>query len=91
MSAVRAFRLRVIVSTDVLARGVDLDRVNLVINADLPRQSATYMHRVGRTGRFGSRGVCVSLVGAAELHRLRAYAQQVCTQTPCGIRILLLP
>lgn len=77
MSAVRSFRLRVVVSTDVLARGVDLDRVNLVVNADLPREAATYMHRVGRTGRFGSRGVCVSLVGEAELRRLSVYAQEV--------------
>ncbi|EFJ49377.1 hypothetical protein VOLCADRAFT_38357, partial [Volvox carteri f. nagariensis] len=58
---------QVMVSTDVMARGVDLERVNLVVNLDLPHDAATYMHRVGRTGRFGSRGVCVSYVTEAEL------------------------
>ncbi|MEW5310630.1 MAG: hypothetical protein WDW38_002409 [Sanguina aurantia] len=57
---VKGFKARVIVSTDVLARGVDLERVNLVANLDLPRSAATYMHRVGRTGRFGTLGVAVS-------------------------------
>eukprot|EP00798_Chlamydomonas_sp_ICE-L_P008552 gene8552-33985_t len=64
MEAVRGFQLRVLVSTDVVARGVDLDRVNLVVNLDLP---------VGRTGRFGTRGVSISLVTASELLNLQAY------------------
>ncbi|GIL45497.1 hypothetical protein Vafri_2724 [Volvox africanus] len=76
MTAVRGFKLRVVVSTDVMARGVDLDRVNLVINLDLPYDAATYMHRVGRTGRFGSRGVCVSFVTAAELALLVLYVDE---------------
>ncbi|KAJ9505830.1 hypothetical protein QJQ45_010014 [Haematococcus lacustris] len=62
MAAMRAFKLRLVVSTDVLARGVDLERVNLVVNLDLPRDAATYVHRVGRTGRFGTRGVSVTLL-----------------------------
>ncbi|GLI64161.1 hypothetical protein VaNZ11_007346 [Volvox africanus] len=76
MMAVRGFKLRVVVSTDVMARGVDLDRVNLVINLDLPYDAATYMHRVGRTGRFGSRGVCVSFVTAAEFALLVSYVDE---------------
>ena len=55
-----------------VARGVDLSRVNLVANLDLPRDAATYMHRVGRTGRYGTRGVAVTFVTPAELARLTA-------------------
>ncbi|RLN67460.1 hypothetical protein BBP00_00001614, partial [Phytophthora kernoviae] len=53
MEAFRASRLRVLVSTDLTARGIDIDKVNFVVNLDLPRDPPTYLHRVGRTGRFG--------------------------------------
>ena len=56
-----------------MARGVDLERVNLVVNLDLPYDAATYVHRVGRTGRFGTRGLSVSYVSQAELEVLRGY------------------
>jgi len=62
INALRTFQLRVVVSTDVAARGVDLDKVTLVINFDLPEDSATLMHRIGRAGRFGTRGIAISLV-----------------------------
>lgn len=55
MESFRARRSRVLVSTDLTARGIDVDRVNFVVNLDLPRDPATYLHRVGRTGRFGGR------------------------------------
>ncbi|KAI9253364.1 P-loop containing nucleoside triphosphate hydrolase protein [Phascolomyces articulosus] len=53
MEKMRDFKLRVLVCSDLIARGIDIDRVNLVINIDYPREIETYMHRVGRTGRFG--------------------------------------
>ncbi|RUP52033.1 P-loop containing nucleoside triphosphate hydrolase protein [Jimgerdemannia flammicorona] len=53
MSSARNFRVRVLVSSDLIARGIDIERVNLVVNLDLPRDPETYLHRVGRTGRFG--------------------------------------
>jgi superfamily II DNA/RNA helicase len=70
MDALRGFRLRVVVATDVMARGVDLERVNLVALVEPPTDAATYVHRVGRTGRFGTRGVAVALVTPPELARL---------------------
>lgn len=73
LGALRDFKLRVLVATDVMARGVDLERVNLVALLDAPPDAATYVHRVGRTGRFGTRGVSVALVSAPELERLRGY------------------
>ncbi|CAK0907450.1 unnamed protein product, partial [Prorocentrum cordatum] len=53
---------RVLVCTDLLARGVDVDNVDVVVNLDLPTEKETYLHRVGRTARFGSIGWSVSLV-----------------------------
>lgn len=84
MESVRTFKVRIIVSTDVMARGVDFDRVNLVVNIDLPPDSATYVHRVGRTGRFGSRGIAVALVTQQELNKLQQYLADVKGGGRCG-------
>ena len=72
MEEMRNFQLRVLVSTDLTARGVDLTHVNLVVNLDVPPSGATYMHRIGRTGRFGTSGVAIAVLTASELERLRA-------------------
>ena len=63
LAGLRSFAARVAVTTDVGARGVDLERVTLVINADAAPCAATLAHRAGRAGRFGGAGVCVSVVG----------------------------
>ena len=63
----RAFHLRVLVATDLIARGVDLNRVTLILHIGLPHDLTTYLHRVGRTGRFATRGLSVLLLGKAEL------------------------
>lgn len=62
MEAAKSFQLRVLVSTDLVARGVDIERVNMVVNFDMPGEIETYFHRVGRTGRFGTYGVAVNFV-----------------------------
>eukprot|EP00475_Leptophrys_vorax_P026705 TRINITY_DN37882_c0_g1_i5.p1 TRINITY_DN37882_c0_g1~~TRINITY_DN37882_c0_g1_i5.p1 ORF type:complete len:468 (+),score=107.59 TRINITY_DN37882_c0_g1_i5:1400-2803(+) len=74
ISRLKSFQIRVLVSTDVIARGVDVEKVTLVINLDLPRDKETYLHRVGRTGRFGSMGTAVSIVSEQELEYLTSYA-----------------
>ncbi|WP_233630964.1 MULTISPECIES: ATP-dependent RNA helicase DbpA [unclassified Pseudomonas] len=62
----------VLVATDVAARGLDIDGLDLVINVELARDAEIHVHRVGRTGRAGEKGVAISLVAPAEGHRAQA-------------------
>ncbi|KAF9435544.1 DEAD (Asp-Glu-Ala-Asp) box polypeptide 20 [Entomortierella beljakovae] len=67
MKKARKFELRVLVCSDLIARGIDIDRVNLVVNLDLPKDPETYLHRIGRTGRYGTTGLAVNIVSEEEL------------------------
>ncbi|KAF9205657.1 Suppressor of the cold-sensitive snRNP biogenesis mutant brr1-1 [Podila verticillata] len=58
----KEFNKRILVATDVFARGVDVSRVNVVINYDVPEVADTYLHRVGRAGRFGTKGLAITFV-----------------------------
>ena len=58
----REFKLRILVSSDLTSRGIDINNINLVINLDLPRKCETYLHRIGRTGRFGSYGISITFL-----------------------------
>jgi ATP-dependent RNA helicase DDX6/DHH1 len=58
----RTGKCRNLVSSDLFTRGIDIQAVNLVVNFDLPKSSETYLHRIGRSGRFGNKGIAVSLV-----------------------------
>nr|WCZ58602.1 ATP-dependent RNA helicase [Andalucia godoyi] len=60
------FKHRIVVSTDLIARGIDVERVNIVFNFDMPNSDDTYLHRVGRAGRFGTKGLAISLVSSKE-------------------------
>ena len=71
----REFRLgasRVLVTTDLLARGIDVYQVSLVINYDIPRQKETYIHRIGRSGRFGRKGTAINFVTPEDKDDLEA-------------------
>lgn len=50
------------VSSDLFTRGIDIDAVNVVINFDLPSKTDTYLHRIGRTGRFGHLGLAINFI-----------------------------
>ncbi|MBA6145198.1 ATP-dependent RNA helicase DbpA [Pseudomonas sp. p99-361] len=65
----------VLVATDVAARGLDIDGLDMVINVELARDAEIHVHRVGRTGRAGEKGLAVSLVAPAEGHRAQAIEQ----------------
>ena len=56
------FQARLLVATDVFGRGIDIERVNIVINYDMPDEADSYLHRVGRAGRFGTKGLTISFV-----------------------------
>lgn len=61
---------RVLITTDLLARGIDVQQVSLVINYDLPSNRENYIHRIGRGGRFGRRGVAINFVTETDKHVL---------------------
>ncbi|GMV25872.1 MAG: hypothetical protein AMXMBFR58_19030 [Phycisphaerae bacterium] len=71
LDAFRSGRTRVLVATDVAARGIDIDNVSHVFNYDLPDEPESYVHRIGRTGRAGSRGVAIALCDGEEVSQLR--------------------
>lgn len=60
------FQSRIMVATNIFGRGIDINRVNVVINYDMPENSDTYLHRVGRAGRFGTKGLAISFVSSEE-------------------------
>jgi ATP-dependent RNA helicase len=66
---------RILLSTDLLARGIDVQQLNLVINYDLPKSKETYVHRIGRSGRYGRKGVAINLINERELYYLNELEQ----------------
>jgi len=72
---VKDFRLgssRVLITTDLLARGLDVQQVTHVINYDLPVESDNYLHRIGRSGRFGRKGLAINFVCKEDTTKLRS-------------------
>lgn len=70
MREFRSGSSRVLITTDLLARGIDVQQVSLVINYDLPTQPENYLHRIGRSGRFGRKGVAINFVTEEDAHML---------------------
>lgn len=62
MKEFRTGSTRVLITTDLLARGIDVQQVGLVINYELPKQKENYIHRIGRAGRFGRKGTAINFV-----------------------------
>jgi translation initiation factor 4A len=62
---------RVLITTDLLARGIDVQQVSLVINFDLPANRENYIHRIGRGGRFGRKGVAINFLTSDDTRTLR--------------------
>src|SRR3546814_19633969 len=65
-------KLRILVATDVAARGIDVQGISHAVNFDLPMQAEDYVHRIGRTGRAGRDGQAYTLATHAERHKVRA-------------------
>ena len=68
-------KYRIMVSTDLLGRGIDVEKINIVINFDMPTESDQYLHRVGRAGRFGTKGLSVSFIATEEEEKVLADVQ----------------
>ncbi len=60
------FSKRIMVATDVFGRGIDIERVNIVVNYDMPDSPDSYLHRVGRAGRFGTKGLAITFVSSKD-------------------------
>lgn len=80
MSAFRTGSVRVLISTDLLARGIDVQQVSLVINFELPVQRENYIHRIGRSGRFGRKGTAINLLGPDEQKMMKEIETHYSTQ-----------
>uniref|UniRef100_A0A7S2SWQ2 RNA helicase n=1 Tax=Chloropicon primus TaxID=1764295 RepID=A0A7S2SWQ2_9CHLO len=82
LSEFRTGSSRVLITTDLLARGIDVQQVSLVINYDLPRNLENYIHRIGRSGRFGRKGVAINFITNDDVKALRELEEFYHTQVP---------
>ena len=80
MAEFRSGASRVLITTDIWGRGIDVQQVSLVINYDLPNSRELYIHRIGRSGRFGRKGVAINFVTSEDVRILRDIEQYYSTQ-----------
>ena len=71
MKQFRSGHTRLLLSTDLLSRGIDVQQLSLVINFDLPKSKEVYIHRIGRSGRYGRKGVAINLVTDRDMQHMR--------------------
>jgi superfamily II DNA/RNA helicase len=79
MADFRSGKSRVLVSTDLLSRGIDIQQVSVVINYDIPVKVESYLHRIGRSGRYGRKGVAINFMTKDDERRLRQIEQYYST------------
>jgi len=83
---------RILITTDLLARGIDVHHVSLVVNYDLPRKLESYLHRIGRSGRYGRKGVAINFVTKNDMKDLKELEKFYDTQIeemPSNIKTLI--
>jgi translation initiation factor 4A len=71
MREFRSGTFRILITTDLLSRGIDIQQVSMVINYDLPSNKENYIHRIGRSGRFGRKGLAINFLGRLDVPVLR--------------------
>ena len=82
---------RVLISSNVTSRGIDIQQVGVVINFDLPRDIHNYLHRIGRSGRWGRKGTGINLITRRDIQKLKEIEQYYCTQIeelPAGFSVI---
>jgi len=62
----KQFKHRILIATEIFGRGIDIEKINIVFNFDMPTKSDEYLHRVGRAGRFGTKGLAITFVETPE-------------------------
>ena len=80
MATFKSGTSRVLITTDLLARGIDVQHVSIVINYDLPPSKDNYLHRIGRSGRYGRKGVAINFVNNQDVEKLREIEAHYHTQ-----------
>ncbi|KAM8709943.1 hypothetical protein ACLKA7_016705 [Drosophila subpalustris] len=86
--AYRNFQTRTVVATDLMARGVDSSHANLVINLDPPKDLVTYLHRIGRAGRFGSKGIAITFISSPQQCQ---HFKRIIAEAGTGMSVLHFP
>lgn len=76
----RSKRIRILVATDVMSRGIDIKEINMVVNFDVPHDAEDYVHRVGRTARANTKGEAFTLINEKDMHRVRKIEQLIETK-----------
>ena len=80
MKEFRNGECRVLISTDLLSRGIDVQQVSVVINYDLPNNIESYIHRIGRSGRFGRKGTAINLLTHFDQKKMEEIEKYYSTQ-----------
>lgn len=80
----RAGNLDILIATDIVARGIDIDDISMVVNYDVPRDAEDYIHRIGRTARAGETGVAVTLVSHKDRHKFKFIEDFIGKRVPRG-------
>ena len=62
---------RVLITSDLFARGIDVQQVSIVINFDIPKNEHTYLHRIGRSGRWGRKGIAINFLTDKDIHKMK--------------------
>ena len=75
MEEFRSGQIKILITTDILSRGIDIQQVSLVINFDLPKEKETYIHRIGRSGRFGRKGTVINFISVYDITSLKSIEQ----------------
>ena len=90
-SAFKSGKIRILVSTDLLSRGIDVQQISIIINYELPLQIESYIHRIGRSGRFGRKGIGISLVDPMDIkymNDIQNYYQTIIKELPDNLHFL---
>jgi translation initiation factor 4A len=88
MDQFRSGSTRILISTDLLARGIDVQQVSLIVNYDMPLQQENYIHRIGRSGRYGRKGLAINLICANEMEtieKIQTYYSTIINELPSDL------